>query len=77
MPTLAIDKGFLSDLVKLEKPVAKRVTDVFNKFEAATHTGIHLETIANAATRGSRPSVSTRPGGASCWLPSPATSTPC
>ncbi|MCH9733550.1 MAG: DEAD/DEAH box helicase [Actinomycetia bacterium] len=48
MPTLAIDKGFLSDLVKLEKPVAKRVTEVFDKFEAATHTGIHLETIANA-----------------------------
>lgn len=48
MPTLAIDKGFLSDLVKLEKPVAKRVTEVFDEFDAATHTGLHLEKIANA-----------------------------
>lgn len=48
MPTLAIDKGFLKDLVKLEKPVYNRVTEVFDKFEAATHTGIHLEPIANA-----------------------------
>lgn len=48
MPTLAIDKGFLSDLVKLEKPVAKRVTEVFDEFEEATHTGLHLEKINNA-----------------------------
>ena len=31
MPTLAIDKGFITDLAKLEKPVA----DVFAKFNAA------------------------------------------
>ena len=48
MPTLAIDKGFLSDLVKLEKPVAKRVTEVFDEFDSATHTGLHLEKINNA-----------------------------
>jgi hypothetical protein len=48
MPTLAIDKGFLKDLGKLEKPVYKRVTEVFDKLEAATHTGIHLEPVANA-----------------------------
>jgi len=48
MPTLAIDKGFLSDLVKLEKPVAKRVTEVFDEFDNATHTGLHLEKINNA-----------------------------
>ncbi|MGV0721043.1 UvrD-helicase domain-containing protein [Mycolicibacterium elephantis] len=48
MPTLAIDKGFINDLAKLEKPVLKRVTEVFDKFNAATHTGIHLEKIANA-----------------------------
>ncbi|VBA35358.1 ATP-dependent DNA helicase UvrD2 [Mycobacterium innocens] len=48
MPTLAIDKGFLSDLVKLEKPVAKRVTEVFDEFDTATHTGLHLEKINNA-----------------------------
>lgn len=48
MPTLAIDKGFITDLAKMEKPVAKRVAEVFDKFEAATHTGIHLEPISNA-----------------------------
>ncbi|EHB48620.1 UvrD/REP helicase [Mycolicibacterium rhodesiae JS60] len=48
MPTLAIDKGFLSDLVDLEKPVRKRVTEVFDEFDAATHTGLHLEKINNA-----------------------------
>ncbi|MGU3650299.1 UvrD-helicase domain-containing protein [Mycolicibacterium sp. A43C] len=48
MPTLAMDKGFLSDLLKLEKPVAKRVTEVFDEFGTATHTGLHLEKINNA-----------------------------
>ena len=48
MPTLAIDKGFLTDFGKLDKPVAKRVTEVFDKFDSATHTGLHLEKIANA-----------------------------
>ena len=48
MPTLAIDKGFLVDLVKLEKPVDKRVTEVFDEFDTATHTGLHLEKIDNA-----------------------------
>ncbi|MCV7261132.1 UvrD-helicase domain-containing protein [Mycobacterium shimoidei] len=51
MPTLAIDKGFLSDLVKLEKPIAKRVTEVFDEFEAATYSGLHLEKINNARNR--------------------------
>jgi AAA domain/UvrD-like helicase C-terminal domain len=45
---LAIDKGFLKDLGKLEKPVYNRVTEVFDEFDAATHTGLHLEKIANA-----------------------------
>ncbi len=48
MPTLAIDKGFLADLGRLEKPVFKRVTEVFDEFDSATHTGLHLEKIANA-----------------------------
>lgn len=48
MPTLAIDKGFLKDLGRLEKPVYNRVTEVFDEFDAATHTGLHLEKIANA-----------------------------
>lgn len=45
---LAIDKGFLKDLGKLEKPVYNRVTEVFDEFDSATHTGLHLEKIANA-----------------------------
>ena len=45
---LAIDKGFLKDLGRLEKPVYNRVTEVFDEFDAATHTGLHLEKIANA-----------------------------
>jgi hypothetical protein len=48
MPTLAIDKGFLTDLAKLEKSVFTRVTEVFDKFDSATHTGLHLEKIAKA-----------------------------
>lgn len=48
MPKLAIDRGFLIDLVKLEKSVYKRVTEVFDEFDAATHTGLHLEKINNA-----------------------------
>ena len=45
---LAIDKGFLKDLGKLEKSVYNRVTEVFDEFDAATHTGLHLEKIVNA-----------------------------
>jgi hypothetical protein len=48
MPTLAIDKGFITDLAKMEKAVAKRVAEVFDQFDSATHTGLHLEKIANA-----------------------------
>jgi len=48
MPTLAIDRGFLLDLGKLDKPVQEKVTEVFGKFGAATHAGLHLEKIKNA-----------------------------
>src|SRR4051812_44259062 len=48
LPSLAIDRGFISDLAKLEKPVVKRVSEVFDEFDSATHTGLHLEKIANA-----------------------------
>jgi hypothetical protein len=48
MPKLAIDKGLLADLVKLEKPVAKRVTEVFDEFDTATHAGPHFEKINKA-----------------------------
>lgn len=48
MPTLAVDRDFLLDLGRLERQVQERVTDVFGKFESATHTGVHLEKIKNA-----------------------------
>jgi superfamily I DNA/RNA helicase len=48
MPRLAIDREFLQDYTKLDKPVQTLVNDVFGKFEAATHTGIHLEPVQNA-----------------------------
>jgi hypothetical protein len=43
VPTLGIHKEFLRDLVKLERPVQQKVVAVLDKFERATHTGIHLE----------------------------------
>ncbi|MBF0662627.1 MAG: AAA family ATPase, partial [Rhodococcus sp.] len=48
MATLAIDKGFLLDFTKLESTVQARVTEVFEKFDSATHSGLHLEKIKNA-----------------------------
>lgn len=45
---LAIEKGFLKDLGKLDKPVYNRVTEIFDEFDVATHTGLHLEKIATA-----------------------------
>lgn len=48
MPRLAIDREFLQDFAKLEKPVQSRVSEVFAKFESATHTGIHLESVQHA-----------------------------
>jgi hypothetical protein len=48
MAKLGIDKGFLREFAKLEKPVQDRVTEVFGKFEQATHAGLHLEKINNA-----------------------------
>ncbi|MCY9784218.1 AAA family ATPase [Nocardiopsis sp. EMB25] len=48
MPQLAIDKDFLQEFAKLDKPVQNRVSEVFAKFERATHTGLHLEKITGA-----------------------------
>lgn len=48
MPRLAIDRDFLQDYTKLDKPVQNLVNEVFAKFDAATHTGIHLEQVQNA-----------------------------
>lgn len=48
MATLAIDRDFLLDFAKLEQSVQARVSEVFEKFDSATHTGLHLEKIKNA-----------------------------
>ncbi|MFZ2528188.1 MAG: UvrD-helicase domain-containing protein [Rhodococcus sp. (in: high G+C Gram-positive bacteria)] len=48
MASLAIDKDFLLDFAKLEPTVQTRVSEVFEKFDTATHTGLHLEKIKNA-----------------------------
>lgn len=48
MPRLALHRDFLHEFAKLEKPVQERVTEVFAKFEQATHTGLHLEKITGA-----------------------------
>lgn len=48
MPRLAIDREFMQDYAKLERPVQNLVDEAFTKFEAATHAGVHLETVQHA-----------------------------
>ncbi|MDO1485897.1 UvrD/REP helicase [Rhodococcus rhodochrous] len=48
MASLAIDKDFLLDFAELDQTVQSRVYEVFGKFDAATHAGLHLEKIKNA-----------------------------
>ncbi|WP_040815997.1 UvrD-helicase domain-containing protein [Nocardia concava] len=48
MATLAIDKDFLLDFGKLDRPLQDKVAGVFEKFNSATHAGLHLEKINNA-----------------------------
>ncbi|MEU7628627.1 UvrD-helicase domain-containing protein [Nocardia sp. NPDC049220] len=48
MATLGIHKEFLLDFAKLEPPVRKRVSDLFEKFPTTINTGAHLEKINNA-----------------------------
>ncbi|WP_280439560.1 UvrD-helicase domain-containing protein [Nocardia cyriacigeorgica] len=48
MATLAIDKDFLLDFGRLDRPLQDKVAGVFEKFESATHAGVHLEKISNA-----------------------------
>lgn len=48
MPRLGIDREFLAEFGRLEKPLQERISEVFGKFGAATHTGIHLEKIRDA-----------------------------
>lgn len=43
MATLGIHKDFLLEFAKLEKPVQKRVHEVFDKFRKHRHAGLHLE----------------------------------
>ncbi|MER7000239.1 UvrD-helicase domain-containing protein [Streptomyces sp. NPDC000410] len=47
MATLGIHKDFLMEFAKLEKPVQKRVHEVFDKFRAHRHAGLHLEKLEN------------------------------
>ncbi|QDC14002.1 UvrD-helicase domain-containing protein [Rhodococcus ruber] len=48
MASLAIDKDLLLDFARLDQSVQTRVYEVFGKFDAATHAGLHLEKIKNA-----------------------------
>jgi hypothetical protein len=48
MPKLAISKDFLPDYAALDKPVRRKVEDVFAKFTEHTHAGLHLEKLAVA-----------------------------
>ncbi|WP_280467118.1 UvrD-helicase domain-containing protein [Nocardia cyriacigeorgica] len=48
MAKLVIDKDFLLDLGALETTVQRNVRDVFAKFAASTHTGLHLEKLRGA-----------------------------
>ncbi|MFD9719913.1 UvrD-helicase domain-containing protein [Streptomyces sp. NPDC059076] len=48
MATLGIHKDFLWEFAKLEKPVQKRVHEVFDKFREHRHAGLHLEKLEKA-----------------------------
>ncbi|MEU8524537.1 DEAD/DEAH box helicase [Streptomyces sp. NPDC048629] len=48
MATLGIHKDFLMEFAKLEKPVQKRVHEVFDKFREHQHAGLHLEKLTGA-----------------------------
>jgi len=47
VPRLGIDRDFLWEFGKLDRPVQQRVYETFAKFEQATHAGTHLEKISN------------------------------
>ncbi|MFF0243201.1 UvrD-helicase domain-containing protein [Rhodococcus pyridinivorans] len=48
MPKLAIARQCLKEYGRLDKPLQDKITETLSKFETATHTGIHLEKIADA-----------------------------
>jgi hypothetical protein len=45
---LAIDKGFMDDYSRLEKPVQAAVKAAMNKFAEHTHAGLHLEKLQHS-----------------------------
>lgn len=47
MATLGMHRDFLMEFAALEKSVQKRVFEVFEKFAAATHAGLHLEKLTH------------------------------
>ncbi|WP_406359363.1 AAA family ATPase [Streptomyces sp. NBC_00715] len=47
MARLGIHRDFLMEFAALEKHVQKRVFEVFEKFAAATHAGLHLEKLSH------------------------------
>ncbi|MGW4051426.1 UvrD-helicase domain-containing protein [Streptomyces sp. NPDC004779] len=47
MAQLGMHRDFLLEFVTLEKQVQRRVAEVFEKFAAATHAGLHLEKLTN------------------------------
>jgi hypothetical protein len=47
MATLGMHRDFLLEFAGLEKSVQKRVYEVFEKFAAATHAGLHLEKLTH------------------------------
>ncbi|MCC0574190.1 UvrD-helicase domain-containing protein [Streptomyces californicus] len=47
MARLGIHRDFLMEFAGLEKHVQKRVFEVFEKFAAATHAGLHLEKLTH------------------------------
>lgn len=48
MPRLGIDREFLREFARLERPVQDRIGEVFSKFDQATHAGLHLEKVNKA-----------------------------
>ncbi|WP_422745589.1 UvrD-helicase domain-containing protein [Micromonospora sp. WMMD754] len=48
MPALAVAKDAMRDYAKLTKPIRDKVDALFEKFQAHTFAGIHLEKLTNA-----------------------------
>lgn len=48
MATLVFEKSFLDDFARLEPAVRQKVRELPDKFEDATHSGLHLEKLAGS-----------------------------